>query len=275
MKFQPTHHRSDRRFASVSQRLKGSFALAAGAGAVLAAVLGLSVAHAQAPSGAAATPAKPTPAAKPATAPAAAKPAAAPAPATVGGKKIMTRDELRVCLQRNDELKARAKELDDQAGIINGERPQIEQSLEAIRAERASLEARAANIRAFQPKMVAYGQKVEAFNKRMGELNGKDRLTSSEGRQLEELRKQLPELDAERRALNEERDRLLDGYEDSVKAFAAKAKATEDRAAEWNQRKTKHTQDTEDLTAASSDWRRECADRPYREDDEKAIRAGK
>jgi hypothetical protein len=29
------------------------------------------------------------------------------------------------------------------------------------------------------------------------------------------------------------------------------------------------------MTAASADWRRDCADRPYREDDEKAIRAGK
>jgi hypothetical protein len=282
MNLQPFSGYFERRLAPDSRWPQGS--LSAVAAVVLAALLGLNLAHAQSPvtgssagssAGSAAVPAKPATATKPATAPAAAKPAASQAPATLGGKKIMTREELRVCLQRNDDLKARAKELDDQAAVINGERPQIEQSLEAIRAERAGLEARAANIRAFQPRMVAYGQKVEAFNKRMGELNGKDRLTSTEGRQLEELRKQLPELDAERKALNDERDRLLDGYEDSVKAFAAKAKATEDRAAEWNQRKTKHTQDTEDLAAASADWRRECADRPYREDDEKAIRAGK
>ena len=187
----------------------------------------------------------------------------------------MTRDELRACLQRNDDLKIRSKEIDDRAVSINAERPQIEQSLDGIRAERAALESRAAQIREFQPKMLAYRKKVEDFNKLMSEFNGRERLSASEGRQLEELRKQLPELEAERKALNDERERLLAGYEESVTAFAAKAKAVEDRAADWNQRKTKHTQDTEDLTAASADWRRDCADRPYREDDEKAIRAGK
>jgi len=192
-----------------------------------------------------------------------------------GGKKIMTRDELRACLRRNDEIKVRAKEVDDQAAAINAERPLIEQALDAIRAERAGLEARAARVREFQPKMVAYVQKVEAFNKRMTELNGKERLTTSEGRQLEDLRKQVPELESERKALNAERDRLLEGYEDGVMAFSSKAKAVEERAAQWNQRKTRHAQDSEDLTAASADWGRECADRPYREDDEKAIRDGK
>jgi len=193
----------------------------------------------------------------------------------VGGKKVMTRDELRACLRRNDELKVRVQDLDDQATAINAQRPEIEQGLEAIRAERATLEARAVRIREFQPKMAAYGQKVEAFNRRMGELGGKSRLTTSEGRELDAMRKQIPELEAERKALNEERERLLDGYEDSIKAFAAKAKAAEERAAEWNRRKSQHAQDNEDLTAASSDWRRDCADRPYREDDEKAIRAGR
>jgi uncharacterized protein YukE len=243
-------------------------------GAVMCALLAhvCASAQAQTPAGAGAAPAKAAPAPKPAAA-AAAAPAATPA--TVGGKKIMSREELRACLKRNDDLKARSKDLDDQATAINAERPQIEQTLEAIRAERASLEARATRIREFQPKMVAYGQKVETFNRLMGELSGKTRMTTSEGRQLEELRKQIPALEAERKALNAEREQLLEGYEDAIKAFAVKAKAAEDRAAEWNQRKTRHTQDGEDMTAASADWRRDCADRPYREDDEKAIRAGK
>ena len=245
-------------------------------GAVMCALLAhvCASAQAQTPAGAGAAPAKAAPAPKPAAAAAA---AAAPAatPATVGGKKIMSREELRACLKRNDDLKARSKDLDDQATAINAERPQIEQTLEAIRAERASLEARATRIREFQPKMVAYGQKVETFNRLMGELSGKTRMTTSEGRQLEELRKQIPALEAERKALNAEREQLLEGYEDAIKAFAVKAKAAEDRAADWNQRKTRHTQDSEDMSAASADWRRDCADRPYREDDEKAIREGK
>jgi chromosome segregation ATPase len=180
-----------------------------------------------------------------------------------------------VCLKRNDDLKVRAKELDDLATVINSQRPEIEQALDAVRAERAALETRAARAREFQPKMAAYSQRVQAFSAQMDELNGRSRLTTIEGRELEERRKQIPVLEAERKALNEERDRLMDGYEDSIKAFAAKAKAAEDRAAEWNRRRSQHTQDLEDLTAALSDWRRDCADRPYLEDDEKAIRAGR
>jgi chromosome segregation ATPase len=187
----------------------------------------------------------------------------------------MTRDELRACLQRNDDLKVRSKEIDDRAVSINAERPEIERSLEQIRGERGAIEVRASQLKAFEPKMVDYRKKVEDFNRRMGELSGRERLTRTEGRELEDLRKQLPGLEAERKALSEEREQLVAGYEDSVKAFAAKAKAAEDRAADWNQRKTKHTQDTADMATAAADWQRECADRPYREDDEKAIRAGK
>jgi len=197
------------------------------------------------------------------------------APTAVGGKKIMTRDELRACLKRNDDQKLRANELDDLAVVINAQRAEIEQGLDAIRAERATLETRATRIREFQPKMQAYSQKVQEFNTRMGELSSKTRMTTSEGRAFEQMRKQVPLLEEERKDLNAERDRLLEGYEDSIKAFAIKAKVVEERAAEWNRRKAQHAQDNEDLSAASADWRRDCADRPYREEDEKAIRAGK
>lgn len=230
-----------------------------------------------------AAPAKPAAAApKPAsTAPKAAAPtagaaaAAATAPATSGGKKIMTREELRVCLQRNDELKARSKEIDDRAIAINNERPEIEQSLDAVRADRATVESRAAELKGFEPRVVEYRKRVEEFNSRMGELSGKQRMTRTEGIELEDLRKQIPKLEADRVALNQERERLVARYEEAVKAFTVRAKAAEDRAADWNQRKARHTQDTQDVSTAAADWQRECGDRPYREDDEKAIRAGK
>ncbi len=223
-----------------------------------------------------AKPAAPAAATKPA-APAAkpAAPAAAAAPAMSGGKKIMTREELRVCLQRNDDLKARSKEIDDGAIAINNERPEIERALDSIRADRAAVEARAAELKAFEPRMLDYRKRVETFNARMSELSGLQRMTRTEGRELEDLRKQIPALEAERVALNQDRDRLVSAYEEGAKAFTAKAKGAEDRAADWNQRKAKHTQDTQDIATAAADWQRECGDRPYREDDEKAIRAGK
>jgi chromosome segregation ATPase len=219
-----------------------------------------------------ATPAAPT---KPAAAPVKPVAPAATAPAMSGGKKIMTREELRVCLQRNDELKARSKEIDDRAITINNERPDIERALDAVRADRTAVEARAAELKAFEPRMLDYRKRVEAFNARMTELSGLQRMTRTEGRELEDLRKQIPALEAERVALNQDRERLVVAYEDGVKAFTAKAKSAEDRAADWNQRKAKHTQDTQDIATAATDWQRECGDRPYREDDEKAIRAGK
>lgn len=223
-----------------------------------------------------AAPAKPTTPAAPAKPATAAKPAApAAAPAMSGGKKIMTREELRVCLQRNDELKARSKEIDDRAIAINNERPEIERALDSIRADRAGVEARAAELKAFEPRMLDYRKRVEAFNARMTELGGMQRMTRTEGRELEDLRKQIPVLEAERVALNQDRERLVSAYEEGAKAFTAKAKGAEDRAADWNQRKAKHTQETQDIATAAADWQRECGDRPYREDDEKAIRAGK
>ena len=249
--------------------------LAVGSLVVALAATGAVSAQAQSAANTGVAPARASTARPPAKPAAPAPASAATSAATAGGKKLMTRDELRVCLQRNDSQKARSTILDELAAAINSQRPEIEQALDAIRAERAILETRATNIREFQPKMMAFGQKVQAFNTRLGELTGKSRMTTGEGRELEDMRKQIPGLEAQRKALNDERDRLLEGYEEGVKAFAVRAKAAEERAADWNRRKSQHTQDIEDLTAAAADWRRDCADRPFLEDDEKAIRAGK
>ena len=45
--------------------------------------------------------------------------------------------------------------------------------------------------------------------------------------------------------------------------------------ADWNQRNAKLQEDIRATEAQAESWRTECGNRPYREEDEQAIRAGK
>jgi chromosome segregation ATPase len=212
---------------------------------------------------------------------AAKKPAAAAVPAAGGNKtlsggagngKLMSFKELEVCLKEQQDLNVRAPELQRQREAMDVERKRVVADAEALKADSALVSAIGEKIKAYNARVKEQGEKVQSWRDRQAAFESNDRTGPAVERTRKELerdrdllQKNQTALDAENASLNEERGKVATGYSERV---AAQEKAAND----WNAR-------SRTLDAASQTyeddrlaWRGRCADRPYREDDEKLIR---
>lgn len=193
------------------------------------------------------------------------------APAT---GKVMSFSELKACIVQQEELKVRRTGLEAQRAQLDAERTTIEQETAAIKADREVLVKRNEQIRAFNDKMKAFGERVEAHKQRSEEMKDGSLTGRNLERRQRELAKEQLALEAEDKQLKEEGETISgSAMDDFVKKMNARADAQQQRATSWNERSK--TLDAANATYEDNrlDWRANCGDRRYREDDEKLIRA--
>ncbi len=206
-----------------------------------------------------------------------AAPAKPAAPRTLGGKapvgKMLTRDELRACLKRLDDVNAGSKDLDARRAALDKEKDELTRSGDALKAERADVETKLAAVREWEQRMRAHGAEIEAFNQRLKAAE------NAPAKQREALAK---ELEAERERLTkarvplaDEEARLVPAYQSAVKGYNEKAQARDAQVADWNARNKSFNEAAGKHDEERSSWLAECANRPYREEDEIAIKRGK
>lgn len=217
--------------------------------------------------------AKPPSIALPATP--ASKPAASK---TLGGKgagsgKVLTREELRTCMKRQEDVGLSNKDLEQRRAALDREKEGLVKSGEALQAVRADVEVKLAAVREWEGRMRAHSAEIEAFNKR---------LKAAEALSPNQRERQAKEFDAERERLNKARQpltddeaRLVPAYQNAVKSYNEQAAAREVLVTEWNGRNKVLNDANLKSEEERSVWVSECANRPYREDDEIALKAGK
>jgi chromosome segregation ATPase len=219
--------------------------------------------------------------AKPAAAPpqigAPAAPAKSAGPRTLGGKaavgKMLTRDELRVCLKRLDDVNTASKELEGRRATLDKEKDDLTRSGDALKTERADVEVKLAAVRDWEGRMRTHGTEIEAFNKRLKDTEsapGKDR--EALGKELEAERERLNKA---RVPLTDEEARVVPAYQNAVKGYNERAQARDAVVADWNSRNRAINDSAARHEEERSSWLTECANRPYREDDEIAIKRGR
>lgn len=198
-------------------------------------------------------------------------------PKTLGGKapvgKMLSRDELRACLKRLDGVNASSKDLEQRRAALDKEKEDLVKSGDALKADRADVDAKLAAVRDWEGRMRAHGAEIETFNQRLKAAD-----EAPKGKR-EEMAK---EIDAERERLGkarvplgEEEARLVPAYQNAVKAYNDKAQARDAVVADWNGRNKAINEVSVKHEDERSAWLSECANRPYREDDEVAIKQGK
>jgi DNA repair exonuclease SbcCD ATPase subunit len=198
-------------------------------------------------------------------------------PKTLGGKapvgKMLSRDELRACLKRLDGVNTSTKDLEQRRAALDKEKDDLVKSGDALKTDRADVDTKLAAVRDWEGRMRTHATEIEAFNQR---LKAADEAPKSK---REEMAK---ELDAERERLNkvrvplgEEEARLVPVYQNAVKAYNDKAQARDAVVADWNNRNKAINEQSLKSEEERSSWLAECANRPYREDDEVAIKQGK
>ena len=75
--------------------------------------------------------------------------------------------------------------------------------------------------------------------------------------------------------LDVERETVLGENQAAVNAYNARVGTLDKRVVDWNQRNAQWNEASKALEIERKDWVDQCGNRRYREDDEKAIRAGK
>lgn len=193
--------------------------------------------------------------------------------ASAGGK-IMTREELRACMKQQDDLARQRTDLEARREAINKERDVIQAESEAFKTEQASLADRNSKVKEINARMDAYAARVNAYNQAMTELNDMRAgpFADRKRRELAKEKQELTRLEAEYKA---EGDTARSGLEKDVNALNARADAQNKRATDWNTRNKALEGEASAYEDKRIDWKLSCGDRRYREDDEKAIRAGK
>lgn len=201
-----------------------------------------------------------------------------PAGKTLGGKtagsgKLMTRDELRSCLKRLDDLNRDVKDVETQRPQLDRERDELKASGELLKAERAELDRQLAAVREWESRIRAHRAEVESFNQRSAALQEASR--NQQEKLAEELKDDRERLQKAREVLATEEATLVPAYQNTVKTYNERATARDAKVADWNQRNGAAVDAAVKQQEARALWLNECANRPYLEDDEKAVKAGK
>ena len=209
---------------------------------------------------------------------AAAKAAPKAAGKTLGGNvassgKLMSREELRSCLKRLDDLNVAVKDLEALRPSLDRERDELKAGGDALKAERAEVDSRLAAVREWEVRMRNHGGEIEAFNTRSAALQEAPR--GQQDSLAAQLNGERDRLQKAREALGTEEAGLVPAYQSQAKAYNERALARDARVTDWNARNAAAVDASVKQQEARLLWLNECANRPYLEDDEKAIKAGK
>ena len=203
----------------------------------------------------------------------AAKPAAKTLSGKPAGGKLMSRDELRSCMKRVDEMNQGGKDLEALKPQLDRDRDELKASGEALKTERAELDRQLAAVREWEVRMRAHVAAIDAYNKR--NAAAAEAPSTQQQRLSEEMKPERERLQKEREALDAEQARLVPAYQAGVKAHNERVTARDAKVTDWNGRNAAAVEASVKQQEARALWLNECANRPYREDDEVAIKAGK
>ncbi len=191
---------------------------------------------------------------------------------TAGSGKLMTREELRSCLKRLDEANLGAKEITAQRQLLDRERDELKVSGGALAAERAVLDRQLAAVREWESRMRAYAVEVETFNQRSRAAQEAPR--GQQDKLATDLKADRERLESLRQTLSADEARLVPTYQANAKAYNERAIARDNQVTDWNARNAAAVDASVNQQEVRALWLNECANRPYLEDDEKAVRAG-
>jgi chromosome segregation ATPase len=123
--------------------------------------------------------------------------------------------------------------------------------------------------------MTAFSAKVKDLQQRQDDFEKSGRGGPSAERERRKFEKEAAEIKKEEAELNAERDKLQAGGNEAVNRLNAKVDAQQQAAQAWNDKSKKLTADQQAYEDDRIAWLDNCGNRRYREDDEKAIKAGK
>lgn len=168
-------------------------------------------------------------------------------------QKLMTRDELRSCLQddktltdENTSLKAKEKEVLAQRDALKAEKAEQDKGEQEMQTRSKDIKAEIEALNAFAADIQANAAKME-----------KDQLKAKQEEYQSRANTLQPKIDA----FNKERNERAEKYKTFNDRVDAQAKALDD-----------FNESVETLQDKRDDWKKRCVNRPYDEADELAVK---
>lgn len=201
-------------------------------------------------------------------APAASALAQVPVGKTNSKAPIMTKEELRACMKREADVEQRRTAAEASKAALDAERAEVVKLSQSLQPLKADAEAKGQAIRQLNERMRELSGRIQAFNAKAAQPAADD--SARQALQAEEK-----QLKADTAALQAEGAPLQPAYDAAVNTLNEQSKVHDTRAAAWNEKQAVLVAETAAAEEQRQAWLRDCADRRYREDDEKAIKAGK
>lgn len=192
--------------------------------------------------------------------------------AAAANSKVLTRDELRSCLERQDSLASRRTEVEAARGPIESDKQALVADQEALKADSVKVDAARQSVTDLNARYQAYGERVTKWNQRAEAV--KDVISRTADRERAALEVERTELQKLQTQLEADRAAIGVSAEKAVNDYNARAKALDARVVAWNQRNAELTERAKTLNADRDGWASDCAGRNYREMDERIIKAG-
>jgi predicted nucleic acid-binding Zn-ribbon protein len=191
------------------------------------------------------------------------------------GGKLLTREQLRVCLTQQQEFATRKPTLEAERDRLERERQQFDAAGSTLEAERAAVDKLQAEATELRRRGDELAQKIAEFNERARSFQASPGSGPTAQRQQQTLERDKAALDKASKDLDADRADLAARAEKQGKTYNERVAQRNQAAADWNARNAQFTRNLQAFETSLADWKADCEGRPYREDDEKALQAGK
>jgi predicted nucleic acid-binding Zn-ribbon protein len=188
---------------------------------------------------------------------------------------LMTRDELRVCIKEQQAQQSRAAELERRRGEVAAEADAVRRQAGDVQAERDAYQAKVTAAQAFKERVKAHGERVALYNQRLKDFQENPPKGPDAERQrglLEGEGDAVAKADA---AIKVEAAQVTGPLEQARNTLTTHAQAQSAAASAANDHNRQFNDEAKALDDQLSHWRQRCGNRPYRDADERAVRAEK
>jgi predicted nucleic acid-binding Zn-ribbon protein len=189
--------------------------------------------------------------------------------------KLLSREELRACLAQQKELGLRKPKLEAERAGLERERTELQQIDESLKTDRAAIEKLTETAANLGKRRKELSQQLADYNERVQKFQNSGSSGPTADRQRRSLENEKATLDKDTAALEAQTASVGPDSERMAKAYDARAGVRDKAAADWNSRSAALARSFQSYETDLETWKADCSGRRYREDDEKAIEAGK
>ena len=186
---------------------------------------------------------------------------------------LLTRDELRACIKEQQAQTAQAATMEKRRAEIDAAAAAVRQQAQEVQAEREAYQAKADTAQSLKERLKAHGERVAVYNRRFKEFQDNPPKGADAERDRGQLEAEGAAVTKADAAIKDEAVQFNATLEMMRRTLASNAQAQSAAAEAANARNRAFNDEAATHEAAVDAWKQRCGSRPYRDADEKAIRA--